>query len=213
MASHLDKQYADKTLLSYHFNLADDFHTSNIGLEDLITQYGFTDIRDESEFIYRCPIRLKPAQPVIINKNSSLNPAQQLLQQDKGYFLQIYRNFFVELVCESYFTGQTFFPTEKIFRPILLKTPFIVQGPQYFLHNLQALGFRTFSQWWNEGYSEDPDGHQIVEIKRVLDTLASKNTVELDTMYNEMRSILEHNYNIAMSLTSADFKKLSDEIK
>jgi hypothetical protein len=208
LATYLDSHYSDNTIMSYHFNLADDFHSRNIGLEDLIRQYGICNIQEECNFIHKCPIRIKQAPPVLINKDQKLNASQQLLQQDRGYFSQTYQDFFVEIVCESYFTGSTFFPTEKIFRPILLKTPFIVQGPQNFLHNLQGLGFKTFSNWWDEGYSEDPDGQQMVGIKSILDTLATKKPTELFKMYKEMLPVLEHNYKVAMKLTATNFETI-----
>lgn len=209
LACYLDQHYSNKTAMNYNFNSADDFHVNNIGLEDLIKFYGITDVRKEAEFIYRCPLRMNKDAPVAMNKDAELNGySQQLLEQDKNDFLQNYRNFFVELVCESYFSGRTFFPTEKVYRPILLKTPFIVQGPQWFMHNMRDLGFKTFSKWWSEGYSEDPDGQQIVEIKKIIDYLAEKTPAELYAMYTEMQPVLEHNYNTAMSLTDRDFKKI-----
>lgn len=212
LASYIDKNYPDKIILSYHWNLVDDFHTSNIGLEDLIQSYGVNDLEIECAFLKKCPVRIDSKwTPVHIDKTLSMNPAQQLFQQDGANFTETYRNFFVEIVCESYFTGQTFFPTEKIFRPMLLKTPFIVQGPQNFLQGLQALGFKTFDHWWDEGYSEDPHTQQIIEIKRVLDGLASKTNTELFDMYREMQDILEHNQYLALHLKSTHFQKYRHE--
>lgn len=207
LAAYLDQHCSDQLIMSYHFNFADDFHANNIGLDDLIKYYGIHDVRGECNFLYKCPVRLRNGNTVVIDKTLPLNPSQQFFKNDQDYFAQTYQDFFVEIVCESYCTGQTFFPTEKIFRPMLLKTPFIVQGPRYFLHNLKTLGFRTFSDWWDEGYSEDPDGQQTTEIKRVIDVLACKTPQELSVIYKEMESVLDHNYHTAMSMTQDDFKQ------
>jgi hypothetical protein len=209
LATYLDRYCKDQTIMSYHLNFIDDFHINNIGLEDLIKHYGIQDVRDECNFMHRCPVRLRPDAPVVIDKSLSLNPSQQLLLNDQEYFAQTYQDFFIEIVCESFFTGRSFFPTEKIFRPIMLKTPFIVQGPQNFLQNLKILGFQTFSKWWDEGYAEDPDGQQLVEIKKIIDTLSAKSSAELYKMYTDMTDILEHNYQVAMSLTTKDFKNFN----
>ena len=75
-----------------------------------------------------------------------------------------------------------------------VRTPFIVHGPQNFLPRLRALGFCTFDAWWDEGYSEDPPDCQLKEISRLIDQLAEKSTAELETMYVDMQSVLEHNY-------------------
>jgi len=208
LATHLKQYYYDKSLLTYHFNFDDDFHINNIGLENLIKDYGIKDIQQESMFLSLCPITLKELRPILNDKSLKLNYAQQLFKNDQEYFSQTYNHFFVELVCESFFTGNTFFPTEKTFRPILLKTPFIVQGPQNFLRNLKKLGFKTFASWWDEGYDEDSAGHQLLEIKKILDFLSAKTLVELQQMYQEMHETLEHNYQIAINLTNKDFKKI-----
>jgi hypothetical protein len=192
--------------MSYHFNYIDEFHLDNIGIEDLVKYYHVQDVRDESEFLHQCPIKLTNKKTIIIDKNSKLTPAQQLLANDQTSFTQVYQNFFVELVCESYFSGKTFFPTEKTFRPIVLKTPFIIQGPQYFLHNLKALGFKTFDEYWDEGYAEDPHQYQLQEITKILKNLSRLDSCELEHMYQSMQHILEHNYNRFFELTLKDFQ-------
>ena len=117
-----------------------------------------------------------------------------------------YYNFLVEIVCETYYTGRTFFPTEKTWRAIMLETPFIVQGPQWHLHRLRDLGFQTFDRWWDEGYAEDPSDHQPYEIVKVIDSIAEKSIQELNTMYQEMQPILQHNKKRLMELTGEDFE-------
>jgi len=208
LASNINRNYQDKTILSYHFNHSDDFHRSNIGLERLISDYNYPNFDQASEFLKKCPIIPNGSASTVIDTTLDINPAQQLLKNDQDTFLTMYNKFFVELVCESYFTGQTFFPTEKTFRPMLLKTPFIIQGPQYFLHNLRKLGFRTFDRWWSEGYAEDPDGYQIIEILRLVNIIAQKRPNELSDMYQDMLPVLEHNYQLALNLSQEDFNKL-----
>jgi hypothetical protein len=210
LASFLHKNYLNKTLLSYRFNLNDEFHMSNIGIESLMQALNSIDVRDETEFLSKCPLLLNDETNHIMDKLSTLNHAQQLLAQDHNDFINMYQDFFIEIVCETYYSDNTFFPTEKTFRPILLKTPFIVQGPRYYLDNLKKLGFKTFDKWWNEAYSEDPVNYQLVEIKNTINFLASKNTDELFTMYNDMQDVLEHNYNLALSLTAKDFYKINE---
>jgi hypothetical protein len=207
LASYLDHHYSDKTKMSYHFNVADDFHTSNIGLDSLIKFHRKDDLQIEVNFISRCPIKLTDKNSIIVDKNLSTMPGQQLLENDRQYFMQTYENFFVEVVCESYFTGNTFFPTEKIFRPIILKTPFIVQGSQFFLRGLKDLGFKTFDNWWDEGYTEDPSDWQLKEIVKVIDFISNKSQQEMQDMLVQMHDILEHNYKIFFSLSEKDFER------
>jgi hypothetical protein len=122
--------------------------------------------------------------------------------------LDQYNDFFVEIACESYFTGKTFFPTEKTWRAITMRTPFIIQGPQNYLKNLKLLGFKTFDRWWDEGYSEDPADYQPLEILKVIEYLNTKTLDEIYNMYLEMHDILEHNYQTLQSLKTEDFFKV-----
>jgi hypothetical protein len=66
--------------------------------------------------------------------------------------LQHYNRFAVEIVCETYTLGNTFFPTEKTIRPIMAAKPMIVYGPQYYLARLRDMGFRTYNEIWDESY-------------------------------------------------------------
>lgn len=212
LASYLEEHYSAKSILTYHLNQQVEFHRDNIGLEDLYQTFGIKNIAQCAKFIETCP-RLLPGNDVVqIDSNSLHNPANQFMKADQTQLVDQYPKFLVEIVGETYYTGQTFFVTEKTWRPILLKTPFIVQGPQWFLRNLKKLGFMTFDQWWDEGYSEDPSTHQICEIARVIDYLACKTPQQLQAMYEEMRDILEYNYVIFESLIASDFSGLYGRI-
>jgi hypothetical protein len=213
LASYIHKHCLSQSIISYHFNIKDIFHTSNIGLEDLINRHNIQDITDSAEFLRQCPIHSTDSGQVIIDKDLDDNPAQQLLSKDRSHFIKNYQNFFLEIVCESYYTGNTFFPTEKIFRPIVLKTPFIVQGPKYFLHRLRDLGFKTFSDYWDEGYAEDPSDWQLNEIIKLVDHLSKKSSDELYDMYKKMTPILEHNYSVFSNLTEQDYLSISNSTK
>jgi hypothetical protein len=131
-----------------------------------------------------------------------------LFNTDKVYdILDYYDSIFVDIVNQTYFTGNTFFLDDKFWRSVVTKTPFIVQGPQHFLSNLKQLGFKTFDHWWDEGYSEDPPDYQLQEIIKVVDTIAQWDTDKLRTTYNEMKPVLDHNYTTFMNLTAQDFKR------
>jgi len=180
---------SNSVIQSFHYRYDDDFHTANIGIEDIVRNYKQKSLINEAKFLDKCPIVLdntKVTYPMLVDQHNNIH--------------QYYSTFFVEVVCETYYNGETFFPTEKIWRPIMLKTPFIVQGPQWFLRNLKALGFKTFDRWWDEGYSEDPHNHSLYEIEKVLQYINNKTLDELLQMYSEMTEVLEHNYNTLIAL-------------
>lgn len=202
LASHLYYEFQDKSCISYHYSLSSEYHRSNIGLEELITDFNQLDVSVPARFLKHCPIVESTIEPVV---NIDLNPAQQLLENDNEKFLANYCNFLVEIVCETCYNGNTFFPTEKTWRPMLLETPFIVQGPQWYLHRLRDLGFQTFDRWWDEGYSEDPANWQNTEIKKVINSVSELSLEKLQEMYTEMKPVLAHNKKRFLELTSKDF--------
>jgi len=179
---------------TFHYDPDIDFHKNHLGLDHLIESYGVAALSQT--------IKLLTNSPVV----KSEKVCYPILHEQHNSFYAEYSNFLVELVCETYYSGRTFFPTEKTWRPIMLSTPFIVQGPQWFLHRLRDMGFQTFDRWWDEGYAEDPANHQPHEIVKVIDFLAEKSLTELDAMYNEMQPTLEHNKKRFMELTSKDFE-------
>ncbi len=206
LSSYIYNNYSAHQTFRYEPQL--DYHKNNLGLEKLIENYGFTNLVSIADFLSKSPLTVNDDPDV----NTSIKKISGGLRETESdvkivYNLhKEYKHFFVELVCETYFSGRTFFPTEKTWRPVMLLTPFIVQGPQWFLHRLRDMGFQTFDRWWDEGYSEDPADHQPHEIIKVIDYLAHKSTKELNIMYKEMQPILQHNKKRFMELTSKDFE-------
>jgi hypothetical protein len=191
-ASVLHTEHADKTLQTYHCNPTNPYHRCFIGLEDMMFNGAtHSEITAAVELIKQAPIVQDD-----INQYPILNPVTLNITR-------MYPTFFVEIVNFSYWSGNTFYLDEKIWRPILMRTPFIVQGPQNFILRLRELGFRTFHDYWDEGYSEDPAPCHTPAIHTVLRGLATKPISELQNMYNEMTDTLEHNYHLFKTITPA----------
>jgi hypothetical protein len=199
LANHLH-QLSNKTVMSYHYSTTDDFHMNFIGLEDSIKSFNVTDVSNEASFIAHCPIKLD---------NDNIQYPLLGVGDETDLHLH-YANFFVEIVCETYYSGNTFFPTEKVWRAMAMKTPFIVHGPKNFLNNLKRIGFKTFDKWWNEGYSEDPPAYSLASIKTIILEISNKPVNELVQMHNEMHDVLEHNFTTLNNLTDKDFLKLCE---
>ena len=82
------------------------------------------------------------------------------------------------------------FLTEKTFKPILLKMGFLIAGCKGSLNKLRDLGFKTFSDYWDESYDtvdcDNERRHALVEtIKYII-----LNDVHVPD------EILEYNYNV-----------------
>lgn len=199
LASHLWCNYRDLSMITFHYRGRSDYHREHLGLEELLFHFGTqsTEYREAMELLDHAPIAAEPIEDFpILYPTNTLQP------------LRWYDGFFVDVICETFYTGQTFFLTEKFWRCVAAKTPFIIQGPQHMLARLHDLGFRTFGAWWDEGYSEDPGLHTITEIKRVLADLSRLSIQELQLMHHDMQDVLEHNFQRMLELRPQDFDRL-----
>jgi len=201
MASKILNEYKDKSLLTYHYNSKLPFHKDHLGLDNCV-QFNIPveDVINAVHLVNVSPVLLEneiPDYPIISPAHFNIS--------------KIYHEFFLEIVCETYCQGNTFYPTEKIWRPILMKTPFIIQGPKNYYKNLQKMGFKTFSNWWDEGFTNDTYDYQIYEINKVIERISLLTTEELEGIYIDMQETLNHNYNLLMRLNPTDFvKKFND---
>jgi len=193
IGSHLFHAHRDKTIHINHFDRRSDLSSANLGLEQLFVRYGVDNIENIVDYLKQCPINVQAGPPTTQSSELTYHRFQQLLDADKESFLKNYNDLFVEITCETYFTGDTFFPTEKTWRPMILKTPFIVQGPKGYLKKLQDMGFKTFHGWWSESYDHDESGTSWHEIVKVIDDLSTKSQQEIQQMLEDMQPVLEHN--------------------
>lgn len=117
-------------------------------------------------------------------------------KQHTDQLCSFYPNIFIDVVAETFVSGNTFFATEKTIRPMLLKKPFIIMGSKNFLIYLRQLGFKTFYNFWNEDYDGFEGKERYIKIIKLVNDLGNKTDNELNDIYKDMQSILTHNYNL-----------------
>lgn len=119
----------------------------------------------------------------IPNQSMLLSPLRQLMES------------FVFLVTETcYFQNKTHL-TEKIFKPIVLRMPFLLLGCAHNLEYLRSYGFKTFGDYWDESYDsiEDPV-LRLQAVTKILKELSELTPAQQKEMLVNMSPILEHNY-------------------
>ena len=99
------------------------------------------------------------------------------------------------VVTETVFYEDKLHLTEKIFKPIVTRRPFILVGGFGNLAYLKSYGFKTFDRWIDESYDneQDPD----IRIKLITDQLkilCSMPWTDLLKMHEEMQETLEFNH-------------------
>jgi hypothetical protein len=109
---------------------------------------------------------------------------------------------FLHVVTETCFWDTKKHLTEKIFKPIVLKQPFVLLGSQNNLSYLKEYGFKTFDKWWNEDYDKCSDPIQrINKVCDIIENICSLSQSDLQDLALEMEETLEYNYNRFFSKT------------
>ena len=67
---------------------------------------------------------------------------------------------FLYVVTETCYWERKCHLTEKIFKPIVSRMPFILVGPAHNLKYLRSYGFETFGRWIDESYDQEVDDYK-----------------------------------------------------
>ena len=129
-----------------------------------------------------------PINQPILNSSFSIGAIPQSMES------------FVHVVTETCFWDTKKHLTEKIFKPIVLKQPFLLLGCTNNLSYLKNYGFKTFNRWWDESYDSCNDPIQRIKmVVNILEDLNKLSNSELEDLLKEMEDTLEYNYNLFFS--------------
>ncbi len=102
--------------------------------------------------------------------------------------------FDIQLVPETLFDTQKTHLTEKVFKPIAMKQPFIVVGCPNSLEYLRSYGFKTFHECWDESYDKETDSKIRMDmIINLVETIAKMSPKKYKEMIKEARWIAMYN--------------------
>lgn len=134
--------------------------------------------------------------PIRINMNFwELDDKKRISNSSPSSNSDYFRSTFCHVVTETLFYGSTLHLTEKSFRPIVNKRPFILAGPPGSLHYLRSYGFKTFSEFWDESYDLEQDPHKRLDkISKLIAEINKLDLFALEELLAKMQEILEHNY-------------------
>jgi hypothetical protein len=111
--------------------------------------------------------------------------------------IKLYENSYFSIVSETCFfenVGRAF--TEKTFKPILYKHPFILIAHPNSLELLRSLGYRTFHPFIDESYdSETNNTKRLKMILSEVKRLSNFSETELFEFIDNVKEITIHNHN------------------
>jgi len=99
------------------------------------------------------------------------------------------------VINETVYFGKRNHLTEKTFKPICLKMPFVMASSAGSLKYLRSYGFKTFGDFWDESYDDETDDIKRMEmIANLLKKLDAMPQDEKQKLFDSMRDIVEHNH-------------------
>lgn len=103
---------------------------------------------------------------------------------------------FMHVVTETCYWGRKKHLTEKIFKPIVMRQPFILVGCAHNLEYLKSYGFKTFDRWWDESYDNiEDDIERMHAIGLLLADICKNDLSQLTEILHDMEEVLNYNYN------------------
>jgi hypothetical protein len=112
----------------------------------------------------------------------------------------LYQQAFLQVVSETVCNYPSTYISEKTIKPILNKRPFVIVGPAGSLARLQSLGFKTFSDFWDETYDViDSFEDRITAVVDIVETVCGYSIQELQSLCVKMEDVLNYNFNYCVN--------------
>lgn len=112
----------------------------------------------------------------------------------------LYNNSLVHIISETNFYTNIIHQTEKTIKPIANLQPFIMLGSPNSLKSIKDMGFKTFSDFWDESYDLEFDHTlrllKIIELCKTISEWTPERKVEFT---HQVKDIVEYNYNHFMN--------------
>lgn len=112
------------------------------------------------------------------------------------------------LITESVGQYRYSYFSEKTWKAMMSKTPFLLLGAKHSLQTLRDLGFKTFDAIWSEDYDSRDTLYDRVNM--ITDVLTSLRTKNWDQLSQQCLPIVEHNFNNMKQLQKKQLDQLKD---
>lgn len=150
--------------------------------------------------------------PLVIDGQTNIN---QMCEDRENISRSYYQQSLVSIITETNFTQNEVTLTEKSYKPVKEKHPFIIVGVNGALEGMRDAGFKTFSNFWDESYDSMQDPSQRMQaIMRVIDDISTWDNKKILEFKLLVKPILEHNFNILKNSTPKNIAlTLSDIVR
>lgn len=145
-----------------------------------------------NRFISRLPL-------VLDGEENTMQMCQDYENKTRPYYQQS----LISIVTETNFYESTASLTEKSFKPAKEKHPFIIAGVNGVLKKMRELGFKTFSEFWDESYDDITDStERMHKIMQIMEYIGSWNQEQILDFRRKVEPILIHNYHVVRTAST-----------
>jgi len=202
-------------------NLSNDSYVSMIGdnknfvtndienSKKLLEEY-FLTVELDSDMVDHCRSYVNNWHPMLLDKDKSTVDVVT-------FDLRHYQDTFFSVVTETGM-GYPTRVTEKTFKPIANRHPFLIVGCSGTLKYLQSLGYQTFPEIFDESYDDIEDvSTRLLSVIDQIEKFCLLTETEKNIKFNLIIDKLEHNYNLFMNVHAAthsdEFKQILTQIQ
>jgi len=128
---------------------------------------------------------------------------------ERDLYHQETRDSWISVVSEASFAENTCFISEKSFKPVAARHPFITYGNKHSLKYLHELGYKTFSDYFDESYDELDTWDRLEAIIKLIKEIKKMPNDKKLTWFKSMKPVLDYNYEVLIDNTT---KKLPSSV-
>ena len=129
------------------------------------------------------------------------------------YDPNIFNRSSVSYICETYDVdkGTIILNTEKFYRSITNRHPFIAQAAPGYMKKVKAIGYETFSSIIDEGYNDYDDKLDLSHVEPTV--IAAKDLLsKVPGNTEKLQEIVDHNFNHFMKTSEAEYQSFLNAV-
>lgn len=205
-----EKKLLDKSYYSFFNDATYNGSQANLSYEmQIIKRHVSDELYNRISNSYES---LSTSLPLKLNIDWTEN-ANYVKADDEGLF----SNSYFSLVTETYFypfyhfnlhpdfpknliDGESIFFTEKIFKPIIMRHPFILASRPGSLKMLRKIGYKTFSPLIDESYdSIENNGERLEKIVNEVERLSKFTDAQWIEWQSQIKEIVDYNHSVLIN--------------
>jgi hypothetical protein len=176
---------------------------------------GYYDGRMLDQDVYNSYKHMLPMYPrnnlKETEKHGFEGPMGNLFEQDLNY--QATLDTWISVVSEASFAENTCFISEKTFKPIATRHPFIMYGNKHSLRYLRELGYQTFHGFIDESYDDLESWDRLDAIIQILKDIKAMPNEKKIQWFGSMKDILDHNFKVLRDNSTVNMPKAIETLR